>query len=55
VTSQLQWFSNQISYSVLQVFGVVVAILISFDLVEKLGDVLGAPSVHARSLLSKVL
>ncbi len=38
-----------------QIFGIIIAFIISFDLVEALGDLLGAPSLSSRSALSKIL
>lgn len=55
VFSEMTTFISEISYTLLQLFGIVIALLISFDLIEKFGAILGAPSVQAKSLLSKVV
>lgn len=48
-------FAASIANIGLQFIGVVIGLLISYDLVEALGDLLGAPSLHSRTLLSKVI
>ena len=48
-------FTNEISYSVMQLIGVIISFIISYDLMEFLGDVLGAPSLQASRILSKVV
>ncbi len=48
-------FTKGITYSALQFFGVVVSFIISYDLLEFLGDVLGAPSLQSNRVLSKVI
>ena len=40
---------------ILQVIGLMMALVISYDLVEMFGKLLGAPSVSARKMLSKVV
>ncbi|MDE1854809.1 MAG: hypothetical protein KGH57_00605 [Candidatus Micrarchaeota archaeon] len=48
-------FVDQLSYSLLQVFAVIIAFIISFDLLERFGDLLGAPSLRSSGLLQKVI
>lgn len=48
-------FTKEITYSALQFFGVVISFIISYDLLEFLGDVLGAPSLQSNRVLSKVI
>lgn len=39
----------------LQLMGVLIGLVVSFDLVEAIGKLLGAPSAHSRTLLGKLL
>lgn len=39
----------------LAMFGLVIALLISYEIVEKLGSILGAPSISAQRALSRIL
>lgn len=48
-------FADSMAYVGLQFVGVIIALIISYDLLEYLGDVLGAPSLQGQRLLSKVL
>ena len=48
-------FVDQMSYSLLQMFAVIIAFIISFDLLERFGDLLGAPSLRSGGLLQKVI
>jgi hypothetical protein len=52
---QFTWFVGQVSYSVLQLFGVIIAFIISFDLIERFGDLLGAPALRSGRLMQKVI
>ncbi len=55
MVSEIQGFAESVGYIGVQIIGVLIAFLISYDLVEVLGDVLGAPSLHSRNLLSKMI
>lgn len=48
-------FAQNLAYMALQIIGVFVAFLVSFDLLEALGDLLGSPSLRADRLFSKVI
>ena len=48
-------FTSEITYTALQFFGVVISFIISYDLLEFLGDFLGAPSLQSGRILSKVI
>ena len=48
-------FTNTLSYSVLQMMGLIISFIISYDLLEFLGDILGAPSLQSNRILSKVI
>ena len=52
---EVQGFGSSASAFAVQLIGVVISLLISLDPVEVLGDLLGAPSMHAKRLLSKVI
>ncbi|MGC9037261.1 MAG: hypothetical protein ACP5IK_00910 [Candidatus Micrarchaeia archaeon] len=52
---QIENTINTFIYSVIQIFAIGVAFLISFDLLEALGDLLGAPSLQSSKLFSKVI
>lgn len=53
--NQISGFAYEISYALLQMFGVAIAFVICFDLIERLGDLLGAPSLQGKLLFSKVV
>jgi hypothetical protein len=55
VASEISGFAHVISTIGLQLLGLIIAFVISLDLVEKLGDLLGAPSLHTRKLLGKII
>ncbi len=55
ILNEIISFSGLAAYLALQVVAIVIALIVSLDLVEALGDLLGAPSLHARKLLSKVI
>lgn len=42
-------------YVGLNIFGLIIALLISYELIEKIGTILGAPSLNAQRALSRVL
>jgi hypothetical protein len=44
-----------LSGAILQIAGLVIALVISYDLVEMFGKLLGAPSASGRKMLSKVV
>ena len=48
-------FTNEITYSALQFFGVIISFIISYDLLEFLGDFLGSPSLQSNRVLSKLV
>lgn len=48
-------FTNEVSSSILQMAGVLLSLIIAYDLLEFLGDVLGSPSLQSNRILSKVL
>ncbi len=48
-------FAQNLAYMTLQIIGIFIAFLVSFDLLEGLGDLLGSPSLSAGKLFSKVI
>jgi len=48
-------FANFFAYALLQLIGLIVSLLVSFDLLEGLADLLGAPSLTSKNLLQKVI
>jgi len=48
-------FANFFAYAILQLIGLIVSLLVSFDLLEGLADLLGAPSLTSKNLLQKVI
>lgn len=44
-----------ISYTILRLIGLGIALIISFDLLEALGDFLGAPSLQAHRIMEKLI
>ena len=48
-------FANFFAYAILQLIGLIVSLLVSFDLLEGLADLLGAPSLTSENLLQKVI
>ncbi len=52
---EMQGFVSGLAYSMMQVFGVAIAFIISYDLLERFGDLLGAPSLRSGKLLQKVI
>lgn len=48
-------FAQNVGMLALQVIGIFVAFLVSFDLLEVLGDLLGSPSLQPNKLFSKVI
>ncbi|MEM3858400.1 MAG: hypothetical protein QW478_03215 [Candidatus Micrarchaeaceae archaeon] len=55
IMTEIADFANFFAYGALQLLGLVIAFLISFDLLEGLGDLLGAPSLESKGLLKKVI
>lgn len=51
----LEDYVNGMAYVGLQLIGFVIALIISYDLVEQLAGILGAPSVQARRIFSRVV
>lgn len=48
-------FTNVVAYAVLQMIGLIISFIIAYDLLEFLGDILGAPSLQSNRILGKVL
>ncbi len=48
-------FAGQATFLAIQLLGLVISLLISMDLMEVLGDMLGSPSLQSKKLLSKVI
>ncbi len=48
-------YASTITYAVFQMGGLIISFLVSYDLLEFLGDVLGAPSLQSNRLLQKVI
>jgi hypothetical protein len=55
VFGQVQSFGIVASNLAVQMLGLLVSLLVSLDMVEVLGRLLGAPSLHTRKLFSKVI
>lgn len=55
ILAEVDGFAQTACLAALQLMGVVIGFIICFDLVEAIGKLLGAPSVHTRNLLSKLL
>ncbi|MCL5239063.1 MAG: hypothetical protein M1286_01145 [Candidatus Marsarchaeota archaeon] len=55
ISSEVNGFAIAVSNAAVQLVGLVISFLISFDLVETFGDMLGSPSLQAKGLLSKVI
>jgi len=57
MVNQINVFADAVSILAVQILGVLIAVIISLDLVEVIGDLLGAPSIrsHSKRLLSKVI
>jgi hypothetical protein len=53
--SELSGFAQTLATVGLQLMGVLIGLMISLDIVEAIGKLLGAPSTHTRSLLGKLL
>ncbi len=49
--SEISGFAQTIASTGLQLMGVLIGLMISLDIVEAIGKLLGAPSTHTRSLL----
>ena len=52
---QIAGFAQNIAFSLLQIMAVVISFIMAFDMLETLGDLLGAPSLQSHRLLSKVI
>lgn len=48
-------FVNNITFIGLQLLGIIIAFIISFDLMEQLGDILGSPSLKSKTLFNKLI
>ena len=48
-------FVNNITFTGLQLLGIIIAFIISFDLMEQLGDMLGSPSLKSRTLFNNLI
>ncbi|MGC8628671.1 MAG: hypothetical protein ACP5T4_00465 [Candidatus Micrarchaeia archaeon] len=55
ITYEINSFVSIIMYDALQLIGIVIAVVVSVDLMEGLSDLLGAPSLQGKSLLKKVI
>jgi hypothetical protein len=53
--TEITGFAQTVAATGLQLMGILIGLVISLDLVEAIGKLLGAPSAHTRSLLGKVL
>ncbi len=53
--STVSQFGSILEYAILQLVGLIVSLLVSFDLLEGLGDLLGAPSLQSNRLLKNVI
>jgi hypothetical protein len=53
--AEIDGFAQQGAAVALQMLGVLIALVISFDLVESFGDLLGSPSLQSRKLLGKLI
>ncbi|MCL4365115.1 MAG: hypothetical protein M1569_01185 [Candidatus Marsarchaeota archaeon] len=53
--SNLDSFAQSIGYTAVQIVGLLISLFISYEMVEKLGGLLGAPSMQSQRMLSKVL
>ena len=56
--STIEQFGQYVSAAAIEIIGIVIAFVVSFDLLEKLGDTLGAPSLSGgrhQSILSKII
>ncbi|MDE1873655.1 MAG: hypothetical protein KGI04_00860 [Candidatus Micrarchaeota archaeon] len=55
MSNEIAAFAQSLAGIGVTFLGVIIAIVVCFDFVEVLGDLLGAPSLHSRNLLSKVI
>ncbi|MEM3781455.1 MAG: hypothetical protein QXT43_00630 [Candidatus Micrarchaeaceae archaeon] len=55
IFTEMKDFAGFFAYGVLQLLGLVIAVVVSFDLLEGLSDLLGAPSLEGSRLLQKVI
>ncbi|MGC8629088.1 MAG: hypothetical protein ACP5T4_02660 [Candidatus Micrarchaeia archaeon] len=53
--STVSQFGSILEYAIFQLVGLIVSLLVSFDLLEGLGDLLGAPSLQSNRLLKNVI
>jgi hypothetical protein len=55
VQFNLSIYAGEITYFAMDLFGLFISFIVAYDLLEMLGDVLGAPSLQGNQLLSKIL
>lgn len=55
VLNEIRSFSGAISGLAVLLLGIVISVAVSFDVVEILGDLLGAPSLQAKKMLENVI
>jgi hypothetical protein len=53
--TEISGFAQTVAATGLQLMGILIGLVVSLDLVEAIGKLLGAPSAHTRSLLGKLL
>lgn len=53
--TEIGQFAQTVAFVGLQLMGVLIGLVVSLDLVEAIAKLLGAPSMHTRSLLGKIL
>lgn len=51
----IELFGNVIAVSAINVIGIIISLLICFDIIEAFGDLLGAPSLAHKGVLKKVI
>ncbi len=51
----IELFGNVIAVSAINVIGIIISLVICFDLIEAFGDLLGAPSLAHKGVLKKVI
>lgn len=55
LVAEIYGYAQAASAAALQLIGVLIAFVISFDLVEALGDILGAPSLRSAGIFGKLI
>jgi hypothetical protein len=53
--AEIGGFASQATFLAIQLLGLIISLIISLDLMEALGDMLGSPSLQSKKLLSKVI